>query len=200
MTKSGQFTVETAVVVAFGILMITAIAFVLYIEFGRQMEITNTAQLQAFGNTLINTASKLGYFGETSIITINPLLPSGVINVSVEDNRTLVIWYTQGGVYNEMIFISPVNVAVDFNDFNKGIKNMVIRQKSGYVVICEQNGDRCNNYCDVTFGGENANNSPNDCCTSSCTSCDADGSYSTCPSDSTCYPTCFGHNGCNTEC
>lgn len=116
MTKSGQFTVETAVVVAFGILMITAIAFVLYIEFGRQMEITNTAQLQAFGNTLINTASKLGYFGETSIITINPLLPSGVINVSVEDNRTLVIWYTQGGVYNEMIFISPVNVAVDFNE------------------------------------------------------------------------------------
>jgi hypothetical protein len=56
-----------------------------------------------------------------------------------------------------------------------------------------------NNKCDVGYG-EDALNTPSDCCTPECHSCDADGSYMSCTSDVVCYSTCYGHNGCSELC
>jgi hypothetical protein len=209
MKKRGQYAIESMVVMAFGFILLAVLSFVVYNEFGNQLAGVNIAQLQKFGSSVITSASKLSYFGETSVITIDPMLPPGVSRIYVENNKTLVIAYDKNGRQEEMVFISPVNLAVDFNEFNKGTKNIVIKFKENYVSVCERNQLRCNNFCDHTVGYEgmleNATNAPSDCCTAECNGCAVDASPSVCGSypaghNSLCYPSCYGHNGCNKIC
>jgi len=199
MKERGQFSVEYLIVSAFGIMVITVIAFVVYSEFGRQTAEVDMAQLQRFGNSIINAVSKISYLGETSVITINPLMPAGLKNASVVGNRTLSFTIESNGKLSDAPFQSPVNIAADFGSFSKGPKNIIIRSKMNYVLVCTQeNNKRCNNYCDHD-SGEDALNSPNDCCTADCSGCTENGPFGTCVNDG-CYLTCYGHNGCNKAC
>ncbi len=202
MGKKGQFATEYIATIAFGIMVITTVAFVMYAEFGKQVKEVDLAQLGRFGNSIIDAVNRVSYLGEDSVITITPMMPGWVKNVSVEQNKILVFTFEGDTGPSEVLFRSPVNIMVDIGNLNRGVKKIVVRDKSDYTLVCSQDTKlRCNNRCDFS-SGENSDNTPSDCCTSGCYSCTdtEDKSYTICSHDVACHSSCYGHNGCKTVC
>jgi hypothetical protein len=196
MRKKGQFATEYVITIAFAIMVVTTAAFVMYGEFGKQVKEVDMAQLGRFGNSIIDAVSRVSYLGDGSVITITPMLPGGVKNVSVMQNKTLVFSFESDTGASDVLFKSPVNIMVDIGNLNRGVKKIVIRDKSAYTLVCSQDTKlRCNNRCDI-YSGENANNTPSDCCTADCHSCTEEKSYATCDYEGEPNCNCIGHNGC----
>ena len=193
--------------IAFGLLVLTGIVYALFSQVSRQTEDVDMAQLRKFGNALIETVNKLSYMGDTSSLTIEQVFPSGIVNVTLDRtstavlNRTILFWYKGANGISQVEFRSPVDIALDFTNFNKGTKKIVVSDLKGKTLICLKTTDySCNGFCDFSHL-EDAFNSPSDCCTSMCYGCTTqDRKPTACINDSKCHSECYGHNGCMTIC
>jgi hypothetical protein len=197
MRKRGQFSVEYLVVSVLGIMALSLLAFVVYSQFVKQTGEVDMGELQKFGNTLMDTVSKLNYMGGSSSLTVTGIFPINIVNATVENNKTLIFWYRgQSGTASPVEFRSPVKITLDFTNYNQGKKTVNVQSKDGYTLICFMyDSNSCNGVCDYT-STEDARTRPSDCCKSDCTGCSNDGKPATCPSDGTSHPECKGLNGC----
>jgi hypothetical protein len=197
MEKKGQFSIEYLVITAFGIIAVTVMAFLLYSQFTKQTAEVDMTQMQKFGNTLIDTISKLNYMGGSSSLTLTGNFPGKFVNATVENNRTLIFWYRDDSdTISPVEFRSPVDVRLDFTNYNKGKKTVSVQSKESYTLVCLMyDSNSCDGICEYTLT-EDASTRPSDCCRSDCTGCTNDARPSVCASDGTQHPECKGLNGC----
>lgn len=198
MEKRGQMSVEYMLTIAFALLLVTGVVYVVSTQIGHQAEDLQLAQLNKFGNTIVDTVNKLSYMGGDSTLTVEETLPLNIRAARVEQGKTLVFNYSTGGDVTQIAFVFPVNVSLDLKDLIQGRKKLVISTRGDYALICNKIANySCNSICDIGKG-ETYANAPSDCCTLTCMGCDNNERYTSCETDAShpCRPECYGHNGC----
>lgn len=209
MKKRGQVSVEFMIVAAFGLLIISGVIYMVTSQIHQQADEFNMAQLKKFGNSITDTINKLSYMGDTSSLTVDQALPSGIVNVTLDrsptsvSNRSILFWYRSGDSISPVVFISPVDVAIDFTNLAPGPKKVIITSRESNTLIClKTNSYNCNGICNFDQG-ENYTNAPSDCCRSDCRGCTSLDKPSVCGTTeppAACHDICYGHNGCASVC
>lgn len=199
MVKKAQFATEYLVVTAFALFFISLTVYAIYTQIGHKTSELDVAQLNRAGNSIIESVNKLAYMAEKSRTTVKVMLPENLKKVYVENKKDLVFEYESGGDTGYLVFHSNSDFELSFENNNPGIRYIVLESKKNYVSGCLQVFKwNCNNVCEVSKG-ENASNSPSDCCKADCTGCSTSGgdeSYLICDSDNINHTECDGHNGC----
>lgn len=200
MVKKSQFAIEYMMIAAFVILGLTIMIFTVYSNLGEQNRELEIAQLQKFGNTIIEVTNRLSYMGDESRSTITAILPANINSIYIENDKYLIIEYIDQNNIVPITFRSKQNLALDFENFAPGVKNLMISTKEDYVVVCDKTTiGSCDNICKVSEG-EDAYNNANDCCKPDCSECQDDGRFFLCSSDNLCHASCDNHNTCNAQC
>ncbi len=210
MEKRGQASFEMMLVIAFAILFTTGLIYAFSNQIFRQSSEVEMAQIERFGNSLIESINKLSYMGETSSLAFEQSLPANVVNITLDrsptsvSNRTIIFWHKDStGAVSPIVFYSPVDIALDFTNPNKGAKKIILTSSGNNILVClKTESYNCNGICDYD-SGENAYNAPSDCCGSDCRACMEQKRLSQCDTWdplSNCIPICYGHNGCQEVC
>lgn len=201
MVKKSQFAIEYLVVAGFAVFVMSVAVFFVYNQMSHKTSELEVAQINKFGNSIIELTNKLSYMVEQSRLTTQVVLPSNIKDIYVENKKDLVVEYQRDGEIGEIVFHSNLNLALDFDEFNPGVKNIILESKKNYVLICSQENEfSCDNVCEITSKEENTSNNHNDCCKTDCTGCREDGNFYFCESDGLCHAACDNHNDCNAQC
>jgi len=134
MRKRGQAGTEYLIVVGFvtfAVLSIIAIAF----SFSNQTEDRiKLNQAESFATQLIDAAETVFYAGEPSMAPATLYLPSGVTNITLNDQGIIMKINVYGGAENVRAYTSnvPLNGTLPLTE---GSKKIMLQARSSYVYV-----------------------------------------------------------------
>jgi len=130
--RRGQISIEYLIVLGFATFAITAIVAIVFFYSNSVTDQIRLNHARNFGTNVIDNAESVYFSGEPSKATINPYLPKGIRNISINldgtDYRMFIEVQTNDGK-NTLSFTSKVPlVTKDSSQFSmsEGIKNVVI--------------------------------------------------------------------------
>lgn len=105
-----QVSLEYLLVIGIAFVIIVPATYLFFnfsLESGEEIDFFN---LEETGRTIVDTAETLYYTGIGSKTTLRVTIPDDLDNVSIIDQRELVFGVDSQVGYNEIVFISQVNI------------------------------------------------------------------------------------------
>lgn len=146
MKKRAQAAIEYLLVGAMVTLIILPTMYIFYAYSQRSNEEIRQSQLSKVGTDIVDVAEQVYYLGEPSKVTIDEVMPEGVIGIEIWENQELVFFLKDG---SEISFRSKVNITTNqhcigrcYGTFTErfhspGLKSIIIEAKEDHVFIRE---------------------------------------------------------------
>ena len=151
MKKRAQAAMEYLLVGAMVTLVIIPTMYIFYGYSQRSNEEVRQSQLNKVGTDIVDVAEQVYYLGEPSKVTIDEVMPEGIIGIEVWRNKEVVFFLQDG---SEIAFKSKVNITTNkhcigrcYGNFTErfyspGLKNIIIEAKKDHVFIREEDDNQ----------------------------------------------------------